>query len=199
MRTRLSAITAATFALAISALCAPVFAGSVHLMGNLQADYLKGPSAQQIIDSFTSPGQPPFYGVGWEVIINKVGFGGDYAVDFTRTPLGTWWLDWNARPIFLGYHFFKSGYFLDPFVQAGVGCAGRVFLQKFPRTQVSDNLYISIYPFVAAGLGLDLSGFLMSAKVSYAPFMSAPPASPITEYPLGNVQVTLSAGIAIDW
>jgi hypothetical protein len=74
-----------------------------------------------------------------------------------------------------------------------------VYLQEWPESAVSDNLYISIYPFVAAGLGLDLSGFLLSGKVSYAPFMSAPPASPISSYPLGNIQVTLSAGIAIDW
>jgi len=199
MRTRASAIAAATFALAISALSAPVFAGSVHLTGNLQADYLKGPNAQQIIDSFTSPGQSPFAGVGWEVIIGKVGFGGQYGASFTRTPQGTWWLDWDAQPLFLGYHFFRTGYFLDPFVQAGLGCAGRVYLEDWPRSALSNNLFISIYPFVAAGLGLDLSGFLVSARVSYAPFMSAPPASPITAYPLGNVQVTLSAGIAIDW
>ncbi len=199
MRFRASAITAATFALAIAAIGTPVFAGSVHLTGNLQADFLKGPSAHQIIDTFTSPGQPPFAGVGWEVIIDRVGFGGDYSASFTRTPMGSWWLDWLAQPLFLSYHFFRSGHTLDPFVQAGVGCAGRVYLQDWPQTQVSDNLSISIFPFVAAGLGLDLSGLLVSAKMSYAPFMSAPPASPISSYPLGNVQMTLSAGIAIDW
>jgi hypothetical protein len=199
MRFRSSAITVATFALAIAAIGTPVFAGSVHLTGNLQADYLKGPSAQQIIDTFTSPGQPPFCGVGWEVIIGKVGFGGDYSASFTKTPMGSWWLDWLAQPLFLSYHFFRSGYTLDPFVQAGLGCAGRVYLQDWPETQVSNNLFISIFPFIAAGLGLDLNGFLLSAKMSYAPFMSAPPASPISSYPLGNVLVTLSAGIAIDW
>jgi hypothetical protein len=147
---------------------------------------MKGPTAQQIIDTFTSPDQPPFAGVGWEVIIGKVGFGGEYDADFTRTPQGTWWLDWITQPLFLSYHFFRTSYFFDPFIQAGVGCAGRVYLQQWPESGISSDLFISIYPFVAAGLGLDLSGFLLSTKVSYAPFMSAPPASPITAYPWGT-------------
>lgn len=199
MKLRASAITAAAFAFALAAFGTPGFAGSVHLTGNLQADFLKSPSGQQIIDSFVGPDQPPFAGVGWEVIVGKVSIGGDYSAVFTRTPQSTWWLDWITQPLFLGYHFFKSGYFLDPFVQAGIGCAGRVYLQDWPETAVSNNLFISIYPFLAAGIGLDLSGFLVSTKVSYAPFMSAPPASPISAYPLGSVQVTVSAGVALDW
>lgn len=199
MRFRALAITAATFAVAIAAIGTPVFAGSVHLTGNLQADFLKGPTAQQIIDTFTTPGQPPFGGVGWEVIIGRVGFGGDYSAAFTRTPQGTWWLDWITQPLFLSYHFFRTGYFLDPFVQAGMGCAGRVYLQEWLESAVGNNLYISIYPFVAAGLALDLSGFLVQGKMSYAPYMTPPPASPISSYPLGSVQVTLSAGIALNW
>lgn len=58
---------------------------------------------------------------------------------------------------------------------------------------------ISIFPFVAGGLSLDLSGFLLSGKVSCVPFMTPPPASAFDNYPLGNFQVTLGAGIAIDW
>ena len=59
MKFRAFAITAAMLALAIAASETPAFAGSVHLTGNLQADYLKGPSAQQIIDTFSSPASPP--------------------------------------------------------------------------------------------------------------------------------------------
>ena len=159
---------------------------------------MKGPSAQQIIDTFSSPGQPPFGGVGWEVIIGRVGFGGEYGASFSRTSQGPWWVDWMTQPLFLSYHPFRSGYFLDPFIQAGVGCAGRVYLDQWTG-DATGNLYLSIYPFVAAGLSLDLSGFLVSGKVSYAPFMTSPPAPSISSYPLGNVQVTLAAGIAIDW
>ena len=48
MKLRASAITAATFALAIAAFGTPVFAGSVHLTGNLQADFLKRPAPSRL-------------------------------------------------------------------------------------------------------------------------------------------------------
>ncbi len=199
MKFRAFVITAATFALAVAAIGTPVFASSVHLTGIMQADFMKGTSAREIIDTFTDPGQPPFYGLGWEVIIGKVGFGGDYSASFTKTQQQTWWVDWLTQPLFVSYHFFKSGYTLDPFVQAGLGCAGRVYLQEWPESAVGSNLFISIFPYVAGGIGVDLDGFLASLKVSYAPYMTAPPASPISSYPLGNVMVTLSVGVAIDW
>ena len=78
-------------AISLAGIGTPVFANSVHLTGTLSADFLKGPSAQQIIDTFTSPGQPPFGGFGWEVIIGRVGLGGEYDACFTppaRRPGG---------------------------------------------------------------------------------------------------------------
>ncbi|MGA2766030.1 MAG: hypothetical protein ABSG17_22035 [Spirochaetia bacterium] len=199
MRTRAFILPVAFFAVIIlAAIGAPAFAGSVHLTGSLSADFLKGPSAQQIIDSFTSTGQPPFSGFGWEVIIGKVGLGGEYDASFFRTTTGAWWLDWYSQPLFLSYHFFRTGYFLDPFLQAGLGGAGRVHLDEWTGSDAS-NLYISIFPFIAGGLSLDLSGLLLSGKVSYAPFMTPPPATVFSNSPLGSVQVTLSAGIALDW
>ena len=199
MRTRIFAITAAIVASVLAATGTSGFANSVHLTGGLSADYLRGPSARQIIDSFTGPSQSPFTGFGWEVIIDRVGFGGEYDVDFTRTTQGLWWLDWYSQPLFLSYHPFKTrATVLDPFVQAGLGSAGRVFMGEWTGNPAT-NLYLSLFPFIAGGLSLDLSGFLLSGKVSYAPFMTPAPATSFNEYPLGNVQVTFSAGIALDW
>ncbi len=198
MKTRAFTITVAILAATLGAIGAPGFAGSLHLTGGVSTDYLRGPNAQQIIDSFASPSQPPFSGVGWEVIIGKVGFGGEYDASFIRAGQGTWWVDWYAQPLFLSWHPFRAGSVLDPFVQAGLGSAGRAFVGDWAGN-LSSNLYISIFPFVAGGLALDLSGFLLSGKVSYAPFMSPPPGTVFNDYPPGNVQVTFAAGIAIDW
>lgn len=192
---RLAAIAILTAALA----GAPCFAGSVHLTGNLSADFLRGTSVQTIIGTFASPDQPLFAGVGWEIIIGKVGFGGDYMASFIRQPgSGWWWADWYAAPLFLSYHPLRQGYFLDPFVQAGVGCAGRVFLHEWIGA-ARNNLFLSIFPFIAAGLDLNLDGLLVGTKVSYAPFMSPPPATDFDNYPLGAIQVTLSVGVALNW
>ncbi len=198
MKTRVFTITVAILAATLGGVGAPAFAGSFHLTGGVSADYLRGPDAQQIIDSFASPSQPPFSGVGWEVIIGKVGFGGEYDANFIRSSQGTWWVDWYTQPLFVSWHPFRTGSVLDPFVQAGLGSAGRAFMGQWMGS-VSDNMRISVFPFVAGGLALDLSGVLLSGKVSYAPFMSPPPGTAFSDYPLGNVQVTLGAGIAIDW
>jgi len=198
MKTRAFAITAALLAAVLVTSGTPAFAGSVHLTGSLSADSLQATGPHQSIGSFTGASQPPFAGVGWEVIIGKVGFGGEYDVNFTRMAPGSWWLDWYAQPLFLSWHPFRNGSVLDPFAQAGLGSAGRVFIDQWTGDAAS-NLLISIFPFVAAGLSLDLSGFLLSGKVSYVPFTTPPPATVFSSYPLGNIQATLSAGIAIDW
>lgn len=194
-----AAAVAATFVvLILAAAGSPCFAGSVHLTGSLSADFLSGTSTQGIIGTFASPDQPLFGGVGWEVILGRVGFGGEYLASFLRAADSTWWLDWYAQPLFLSFHPLRSGFTLDPFVQAGLGCSGRVFLHHWSGSPYS-NLYLSIFPFVAAGLSLNLDGFLIGTKVSYAPFMTPPPATSFQNSPLGPVQVTVSAGVALDW
>ncbi|HVO39767.1 MAG TPA: hypothetical protein VMV03_12125 [Spirochaetia bacterium] len=204
MKSRASALPVAALAAAISlvimaAAAAPcAAAGSVHVTGNLSGDYLRGTSAQTIIGTFAGPEQPRFAGVGWEVILGKVGFGGDYMASFLHSPDSQWWLDWYAQPLFLSFHPLRRGFVLDPFVQAGLGSAGRVLLHHWTGSPDS-NLFLSIFPFVAGGLAVDLEGFLASAKVSYAPFMTPPPATTFENAPIGQIQVTLSVGIALDW
>ncbi len=191
MKTGALAVTATILAAALALSAGPAFAGSARLTGNYS-------TARQSIDAFAGPSQPPFCGVGWELVLGRVGLGGEYDVSFTRPVQGAWWLDWYTQPLFVSWHPFRTGSVVDPFVQAGVGCAGRVFIDEWTGSAAS-NLQLSIFPFVAGGLALDLSGFLLSGKVAYVPFMTAPPATVFSAYPLGNVQVTIAAGIAVDW
>jgi len=193
MKTRTLAIL-----IVLAAFAAPCFAGSVHLAGNLGANFFKGPTAQQVVNTFADPEQPLFGGFGWEVILGKLGFGGDYSVDFFRTPLSQWWLDWYGQAFFLSFHPLKSRILFDPFLQVGLGSAGRVFLGAWTGPAPA-NLSLSLFPFVAGGVSLNLDGFLLGAKVSYAPFLTPPPATDFANAPIGNIQVTLSAGIALGW
>jgi len=198
MKTRALAMMVVLLTGILAAIGVPASAGSVHLTGSLSADSLQRLGPPQSINSFTGPSQPPFAGVGWEVIVGRVGLGGEYDVNFTRSAPGSWWVDWYAQPLFLSWHPFRTGSVVDPFAQAGLGSAGRVFIDQWTGS-AADNMLISIFPFVAGGLSLDLDGFLVSGKVSYAPFMTPPPATAFSNYPMGNFQVTLGAGIAIDW
>jgi hypothetical protein len=184
--------------IALACSSTPCFAGSVHLTGNLGSDFSKGPTAQQVISTFTDPAQQPYGGFGWEVVLGKMGFGGDYSVSFFRNDASQWWLDWYGQPLFISFHPLRSRMLLDPYLQAGLGSAGRVFLGEWSGPAPS-NLYLSIFPFAAAGLSLNLEGFLVGAKVSYAPFLTPPPATGFSNAPIGNIQVTLSVGVALGW
>ncbi len=186
-------------AIVIAALGVPCFADAVHITGNLTADFSSGASAQQIISAFGDGSQPALWGFGWEVILGRMGFGGDYEVNFHRSSDSTWWLDWYAPALYLSLHPLGANRFLDPFIQAGVGNAGRVYLQGMPFPGYNDQLMLSLFPFVAAGLGVNIDGLLISAKVAYTPYNGQIPVTNIPTYPLGAVQVTLSGGLSLGW
>ena len=175
----------------------PTFAGSqVRLTGNLTLDFVERPSVQQVVDSFNNKDQIFFWGFGWEVVFDKIGLGGTYDVNFYEDYESNWWLDWLSEPIYISYHLFGGGAFLDPFVEIGVGCAGRVFLDS-ALSPAMDPLYLSLFPMIGAGLALDLDGLLFGSKLTYAPTMASLPVTGIDDYPLKQFQVTLFAGIAL--
>jgi hypothetical protein len=191
----------------LAALGVPCFAGAVHVTGNLTADYPAGISTEQIISTFANGSQPMLWGFGWEVVLGRIGFGGDFAVNFYRDPDTSWWLDWYAPALYLSLHPFGANRFLDPFVQVGVGNAGRVHLDGTPVGSSCGMFYpsadgmplLSLFPFVAAGLGLNFDGLLVSARVAYTPYNGQIPVTNIQTYPLGTLQVTLAAGLSLGW
>ena len=146
--------------LAIAALGAPCFASAVHVSADLTADFATGASAPQIIATFLDGSQPVLGGFGWEVILGRMGFGGDYEVDFHKDASASWWLDWYAPALYLSLHPVGANHFLDPFVQIGFGSAGRVSLQGMSAPDFNDQLMLSLFPFVAAGLGLNISNII---------------------------------------
>lgn len=175
------------------------FAGAVHLTTNLSADFLQGTSARQIVSTFAVADQPLLWGFGWEVIPGRAGFGGDYQVSFTQDAAAGWWLDWYAPALYLSYHPLGGRRFLDPFGEVGAGCAGRVFLSVPPNPIPSRSLYLAVFPFVAAGLTMNLDGLMVGAKVAWTPYKAQIPVTTIPVDPLGSFQVTLIAGVSLGW
>jgi len=186
--------------LAIAVLVAvvlPSFAdGQVRVTGNLALDFVERPSVKDVVDSFKNKDQTFLWGVGWDVIFNKVGLGGIYDVNFYEDYEEKWWLDWFSEPIYISYHLFRARALIDPFFEVGLGCAGRVFLDS-PLSADKDPLYLSVFPVVGAGLALDLDGFLMGSRLTYVPTMASLPVVDIEDYPLKQFQVTLFAGVAL--
>ncbi len=162
------------------------------------ASFQQNPTANQVVNAFTTQNQPLYWGLGFEVTHRHLGIGGTYTVDFVRTATGDWWLDWYGEAVHLSYHLFGRRVLLDPFVSVGLGSAGRVALGPFPTSTPSNPpLLLSIFPVLSGGLGLDLDGFYVSAKASYLPVISPPPATAFENVPLGHVQVVVAVGVAL--
>ena len=182
--------------IALFALCAcAAFAQTrVDLSALVSKDFSGTPSLDQAARALEA--DSPFLGFGWEVVMGHIGIGGSYAVDFNENPPKTWWLDWEAQAIYASYHILGTRSFLDPFVDAGLGCAGRVYLGPGPYAE--DRLALTLYPFVSAGAALILEGLRVGAKLGYALDRSAIPATEIAAYPLGRFQAQVFAGFSID-
>jgi hypothetical protein len=185
--------------LALAPLSVPGFAGTVRLTTDLSADLSPGAPSPQGTPTFMVGDQPVLWGFGWEIVPRKVGFGGDYMVSFSQDPVTGWWLDWFAPALFLGWHPLGSHRFVDPYAQFGVGSAGRVRLSGAPQTTADAGLSLSVFPFVGAGVNLNLDGLMIGARAIYTPFTMGIPATTIPAYPLGGLQVMVTAGVELGW
>jgi hypothetical protein len=173
-------------------------------------------SFQAVRSSFADPANVKG-GLYSEIIINQVGFGMHGLVRFERIEFeqvsDPWWLDWNAT-VFVSYHLVGTRHLLDPFIEFGLGSAGRVRLDDrgdgyweedeygdwhyvlYPYSEhMEDDLSLSVFPVLSAGLALNLNGLLLGTRFSYRPWIM--PVAMLPDYPLGNGQVTLFGGIAL--
>jgi hypothetical protein len=159
-----------------------------------------------------------FGGLHFEVIQDHLGFGSHALVRFEQQPTAAetyqWSMDWDAD-LFMSVHLAGVGRLLDPFVELGLGSAGRVFLDdngdgtwvqdqdgywhyETDGTPTGDSLVaLSLYPYVAGGLALDLHGLLVGTRVCYRPWNEPVPATRYPVYPLTPVQVTVFGGVAL--
>lgn len=184
----------AVLALIIAALAAPAFAEfRVDGTAIVGSDFISSPSFNQAAQGLGA--EDATWGLGWELVVGRGGLGSDYLVRFSQDSSSAWWLDWNAQVLYASYHFLGARRFFDPFVDAGLGCAGRVFLEQGEAQ--AERLAITLYPFVSAGASFDLHGLRLGAKLSYALGESAIPAAGIPAYELGRFQAYAFAGFSV--
>ena len=142
-------------------------------------------------------------GLYWEVIPNsKFGFGMTYLVKFNRetSPLSdvdyNWYFDWIASWDFR-YHFLNDSFF-DPFVEAGIGNAGRVDITSYDYgiEDERDDLVMSLFGQAGGGMAFHFREMHVGAKALYR-FLNRPlPATPFGTYPLKNFHLSVFAGVA---
>ena len=190
-----------------------------RLATNAAADFADRPSLQDLQSNIDDPANV-FYGIHWEVITaGTVGFGMHGLVRFTSLPfafadqsLTMWWLDWIGE-LFVSLHIFGGGVVVDPFLEIGYGNAGRAELYddiagtwsqdandlwyyRWNEQSYNNPRNLSLYPFVAAGVALDLQSFLIGLRITYRPIAHQIPGTQIANYPLKNIQASLFGGIA---
>ena len=142
-------------------------------------------------------------GLYWEVIPGtNFGFGMTYLAKFNREESSlpdtdyNWYLDWIGSWDFR-YHFLSDSFF-DPFVEAGLGCAGRVDITSYEYglADSRDELMISLFGQAGGGVAFHLKELHLGAKGMYR-FLNRPiPATPFDAYPLRNLHLSLFAGVA---
>jgi|GEM_PF-1543266 len=164
---------------------------NVNIVGLLGKDFIEPPTVDQAFSALRDG--MALGGVGWEVVIRRFGLGGTYLVHFEPDSNDSWWLDWETQPIFASYHILGGVAKIDPFVDAGLGCAGRVYLG--PTVISSDRLGISLYPFASAGLALNLDTLRIGTKLSFMPWQGRIPATTIAGYEVGACQLQIFAGV----
>jgi hypothetical protein len=142
-------------------------------------------------------------GIYWEVIIDNLGFGMTYLAKFSRQdstlpPIDyEWYLDWIGSAD-IRYHFLGE-FPLDPFAEAGFGCAGRVDITNFGEYGLDDErdpLSLSLFGQVGGGLALRLDQVHIGAKALYR-FTNQPvPATQFDLYPLKNFHFAFFGGLS---
>ena len=172
----------------------------VRLEFGVAADFAEKPSLESVRSSFDERAGI-YTSVGWEVIPDRIGFGVQADVLFSRTGAEVsdaaydWWLDWSGEA-FLSYHLFGDSGF-DPYFAVGFGNAGRVDLEDAEATDEGDVTNLSLYPFIGAGLAVDLRGLLLGARAEFRPIVNPVPATQFADYPLTTFQVTFYSGFSL--
>ena len=192
-----------------------------RLAADVSSDFAQKPTLDVVQQSFDDQANL-FNGFHWEVVINHLGFGVHHLIKYERLETNVEsppfeydsWLDWNGA-LFLSFHLFTPGNVVDPFVEMGYGNVGRVnltdeergywqatgdtytYVDEYPREPVFGLTNISLYAYAAAGLALDLEGFLVGAKLGIRPMMNPVPGVTTERYPLTSFQVAIFGGIAL--
>jgi hypothetical protein len=140
-------------------------------------------------------------GLYWEYLPGNLGIGMTYLLKFNRQASSlqdidyTWYFDWigtlDAR-----YHFLSES-FLDPFIEAGIGNAGRVDMTSYgPQSEGErDELLMSLFGQMGGGVAFHFKEMHLGVKMLYR-FLNRPvPAARFDTYPLKNFHVSFFGGV----
>jgi len=182
---------------------AAAFGESFRLGVSVGAELLNRPTLAAIRQEFDE-GANLLSGLYWEVLPGHLGFGMTYLVDFQKqaSPYPQldylWFVDWVGS-FDLRYHFLTD-FFLDPFLEAGLGSAGRADITAYEQHGLAgaeNPLQLSLFAQVGAGLALRLPGLHVGTRLLWRPVNEVPPATQFQPYPLKNFRVDVFGGFSL--
>jgi hypothetical protein len=187
----------------LGAATSAAFGESFRLGVSVGPELVNRPTCESILLAFDRRTDllPGFY---WEVLMNHVGLGMTYLADFhdSASPYPEldklWYLDWVGS-LDLRYHFLPD-FVLDPFLEAGVGNAGRVDISAYQENGLPSPerlLGLSLFGQAGAGLAVRLSALHVGARLLWR-FANEPvPATSFEPYPLKNFRFDLFGGFSL--
>lgn len=189
-------------ALVMCFLCAGLFADHTRIGFISGVEFAERPDYDSIVERYHA-GDGLIPGFYWEVIPHHLGYGMTCQLVFDRQDSTVaelpyqWYLDWIATWDFR-FHPFRWS-FLDPFVELGLGSAGKVEITDYDEYGVeppSDRnpLHLSLFGQVGWGLGFRLGALNLGARMVYRFFNDPPPATQYEPYPLTDFHVDLFVG-----
>jgi hypothetical protein len=182
---------------------AMLFADGLRVGASLNAEFLDRPDVEAFKIAIDEP-MNLIPGLYWEVTGKNLGFGMSYLLDVETTDVAApvykeIWLDWIATAD-LRYHILGSEAFLDPFVEAGFGAAGRSDITNYEKVGTGTNDYtptnLSLFGQVGGGMAVKLSLLQVGAKLDWRFWNGAMPGATQDPYPLKNFAVALFGGLA---
>ncbi len=182
---------------------AAAFGESFRLGASVGAELLDRPTLASIRQEFDQ-GANLLSGLYWEVLPDHLGFGMTYLVDFQKqaSPYPQldylWFVDWVGS-FDLRYHFLKD-FFLDPFLEAGLGSAGRADITSYEQHGLAgaeNPLQLSLFAQVGAGLAFRLAGLHLGTRLLWRPFNEVPPGTQFQPYPLKDFRLDMFGGFSL--
>jgi hypothetical protein len=180
-----------------------VFADNVRvgLIGGV--DFAEKPDCETVVEEFHS-GDNVLKGFYWEVIPDHIGYGMtcNFLFDKQESLIPEvdyqWTMDWIATWDFR-YHPLRWS-FIDPFVEIGLGCAGKVDITDYEEYGLDeelaeDPLFLSLFAQVGWGLGFRLGALNVGTRVAYRFWNEPPPGTQFEPYPLDEFNVGVFGGL----
>ncbi len=182
-----------------------IYSDDFRIGGVAGIGFASKPSTEDIIEAYDKR-LDFFPGFFWEVLMDRFGFGMTNMFKFDKVDSdlpgidNKWYINWMGSFDFR-FHILDREH-LDPFIEAGFGCAGSVDItnygsEGYDRDIFADDMLLSLFAKIGGGLNVKFDNILIGGQLTYIFYNDVPPATNFDPYPLKNFEFTLMLGVIL--